>query len=335
MNGIFGNIFGFFYSIFGYVLSFIYELFKNTPAPYVIALIVFTVITRVLLLPTSIPQQKNQAKQFRIQPKLQKIQQKFGNDRQKLSEEQQKLYQREGYNPMAAGCGPMLISLPLLWGVYGAITRPISYVLRFTDEVKAFLADDTVKSFLEQLSTSKRGAYYQELLVLNQLNNPASDLSSKFSQFFSAAQIEQMRSFADGFFLFGIDLTQTPSIKEFSVLWIIPILSGITSFLTSFYSTRMQKKYNPAMSQGSNMMSQGCMMAFMPLFSIYLCFTVPAGVGFYWVISNIFAFFQTVLLSNIYAPPKVAAKSMIHDVINRYAYEKSVKERKSAVESAK
>ena len=53
------NIFGFIYNIFGYVLGFIYELFKNTPAPYVISLIVFTVLTRIILLPTAIPQQKN------------------------------------------------------------------------------------------------------------------------------------------------------------------------------------------------------------------------------------------------------------------------------------
>lgn len=329
MNGIFGSLFGFIYSIFGYVLEFIYNLFKNTPAPYVISLIVFTVITRILLMPTSIPQQKNQAKQFRIQPKLQKLQQKFGNDRQKLSEEQQKLYQREGYNPMAAGCGPMLISLPLLWGVYGAITRPISYVLRFKDEIAAFLEDKNVVAVFENVS--KRSAYYKELMVLNQINDSSSKISERASAYFSQNQIQQINEFAQGFTLFGIDLTQTPSIKQFSVLWIIPVLAGLTSFLTAFYSNRMQKKFNPIMAQGSNAMSQGCMMAFMPLFSIYLCFTVPAGVGFYWVISNVFAFFQTVLLSNLYAPPKVAAKNMISDIINKCAYEKSIKDRKKLV----
>ena len=326
------NIFGFIYSAFGYILSFIYAFFKSTPAPYVISLLVFTLITRVILLPTSIPQQKNQAKQFRIQPKLQKLQQKFGNDRQKLSEEQQKLYQREGYNPMAAGCGPMLISLPLLWGVYGAITKPISYVLRFGTELTKFLEDKSVANIISSITTTKRGSYYQELMVLNQLRDASSQLSAKASSFFSAAQIQQMQEFANGFTFLGIDLTQTPSIKSFNVLWVIPVLSGITSFLTSFYSTRMQKKYNPTMSQGSNAMSSGCMMAFMPIFSIYLCFTVPAGVGFYWVISNVFAFFQTLLLSNVYAPPKVAAKDMVKDIINRFAYEKSVKERKRIVE---
>ena len=326
------NLFGFIYSAFGYVLSFIYSLFKNTPAPYVISLLLFTLITRIILLPTSIPQQKNQAKQFRIQPKLQKLQQKFGNDRQKLNEEQQKLYQREGYNPMAAGCGPMLISLPLLWGVYGAITKPISYVLRFSAELTKFLADKNVTSLISGISTSKRSSYYQELIILNQLRDKGSEISAKASAYFSSAQIQQMTDFANGFTLFGIDLTQTPSIKSFNILWIIPVLSGVTSFLTSFYSTRMQKKFNPTMAQGSNAMSQGCMMAFMPLFSIYLCFTVPAGVGFYWVISNLFAFFQTILLSNLYAPPKVAARNMIKDVINRFSYEKSVKQRKSVVE---
>ena len=326
------NLFGFIYSAFGYILSFIYSLFKSTPAPYVISLLIFTVITRVILLPTAIPQQKNQAKQFRIQPKLQKLQQKFGNDRQKLNEEQQKLYQREGYNPMAAGCGPMLISLPLLWGVYGAITKPISYVLRFKDTVTAFLADEKVTSILKSLSNTKRGSYYQELQILNQLKDKSSEIYAKASAVFSSAQIQQMTDYANGFTLFGIDLTQTPSVKSFNILWIIPILSGITSFITSFYSSRMQKKYNPTMAQGQNAMSQGCMMAFMPIFSIYLCFTVPAGVGFYWVISNVFAFFQTLLLSNLYAPPKVAAKDMIKDIINRFSYEKNVRQRKGTAE---
>ena len=272
------NIFGFIYSAFGYALSFIYGIFKSTPAPYVISLLVFTLLTRIILLPTSIPQQKNQAKQFRIQPKLQKLQQKFGNDRQKLSEEQQKLYQREGYNPMAAGCGPMLISLPLLWGIYGCITKPISYVLRFSSELTKFLADKNVADILGKISTSKKSSYYQELMVLNQLKDKTTEISAKAASFFSPAQIQQMTDFAKGFTLFGIDLTQTPSIKSFNILWIIPILSGITSFLTSFYSTRMQKKYNPTMAQGSNMMSQGCMMAFMPIFSIYLCFHISTSI---------------------------------------------------------
>ena len=319
------TVFGFIYNIFGYVLGFIYELFENTPAPYIIALVVFTVLTRIILLPTAIPQQKNQAKQFRIQPKLQKLQQKFGNDRQKLSEEQQKLYQREGYNSMAAGCGPMIISLPLLWGVYGAIRSPISYVLRMKDEVTAFLELDAVK---EILGLGSKRELYPELKVLDKLPQLKEQLGNCFSQ----TQISQIQKFADGFYLFGLDLTQIPSIKQFDKIWIIPILAGLTSFLTAFYSSRMQKKYNPAMAQGANVMSQGCMMAFMPLFSIYLCFTVPAAVGFYWIISNIFAFFQTVLLSNLYAPPKVAAKNMINDVINKYAYEKSIKDRKKLAE---
>ena len=226
---------------------------------------------------------------------------------------------------MAAGCGPMLVSLPLLWGIYGAITKPISYVLHYKDAITKCLNDATIKKAIEAVSTSKRNSFYQELIILNQLKDKSSVISSKIATFFTPEQIAQMNNFSHQFMLFGMDLTQTPSIKQFSIYWIIPILSGLTSFLTSFYSTRMQKKYNPTMAQGSNAMSQGCMMAFMPIFSIYLCFTVPAGVGFYWVISNVFAFFQTLILSNVYAPPKVAAKNMINDVINRYSYEKSIK----------
>lgn len=322
------GILNFFYSIFGYCLEFLYKLFQNTPAPYIFALVVFTLVTRFLLLPTSIPQQKNQAKQFRIQPKMKKLQEKFGNDRQRLSEEQQKLYQREGFNPMAAGCGPMLISLPLLWGVYGAITRPISCVLGFKDAFTKFSENGTIKKIIEGLGTGKRSSYYTELNILNQLKIKSSEISKYAPKFFSDNQISAMKNFSETFVLFGIDLTQTPSIKSFNALWIIPILSGLTSFATSFLSMRMQKKYNPTAQQSA--LSNGCMMALMPLFSVYICFTVPAGVGFYWVISNVFSLIQTAILSNVYAPPKVAAKNMITDTINRFAYEKNVKLRKNA-----
>lgn len=323
------NLIGYFYSIFGYCMSFFYGLFAGTHAPYVWAILAFTLVSRILLLPTYIPQQKNQAKQFRIQPKMQKLQQKFGNDRQKLSEEQQNLYQREGFNPMAAGCGPLLISMPLLFGVYGAITKPISYVLHLSKQVTKCIANPAVLSAINSISKSKRSSYYQELIILNQLKTPSSKLYSKVAPFFTGAQVTQIQNFAKSFMLLGMDLTQTPNIKKPSLLWLIPILSGVTSFLTSFYTTRTQKRYNPADSK-QNAMSTGCMMAFMPLFSLYICFTVPAGVGFYWVLSNVLALFQTIILSNIYAPPKVAAKNMIGDVINKYAYEKSVMNRKKA-----
>ncbi len=314
----------YFYSLFGYVLEFFYNIFSNN---YILAIIAFTLITRIIFLPTYIPQQKSQAKQFRIQPKLQKLQQKFGNDRQKLQEEQQKLYSKEGFNPMSAGCLPMLVSLPLLWGVFGAITRPISYMLHFKDTVNNFLGMSGVSDLIKAAAENAKGSNYNELVILNSLNSAKGDLFNKINAVFTPAQIETMKNFLEHFKLFGLDLTQTPTISKPSIYWLIPILSGVTSFLTSFYSMQRQKKTNPAMAQAGNAMSNGCMLVMMPLFSLWIGFSVPTGVGFYWVISNVFALIQTMILSNLYAPPKVAAKNMIKDMVVKYSYEKSVKNR--------
>lgn len=310
------SILNYLYSAFGYVLEFFYKLFGSN---YVLAIVLFTVVVRLLLLPTSIPQQKNQAKQFRIQPKMQKLQEKFGRDRQRLQQEQQDLYSREGFNPMAAGCGPMLVTLPLLWGVYGAITRPLSCVLHIGTKNLEILkqAGEKVISGL-----GKRQSVLFELPLVNEIGKIK---DSALALGMDTNVMNAIEKFADSFQLFGMSLCSTPSIKRFDLLWLIPILSGVTSLLTSLYSTMVQKKINPVAAK-ANAMSTGCMMAFMPLFSIYICFTLPAGVGFYWVCSNIMSLVQTMLLSNLYSPPKVAAKNMILDTINRYAREKNIKE---------
>lgn len=303
------------YSIFGYVLEFFYNLMGNS---YILAIFLFTVVVRFVLIPAYIPQQKNQAKQYRIQPKMQKLQQKFGNDRKKLQEEQQALYQREGFNPMTAGCAPMLVTLPLLWGVYGAISRPLSCVLHISEKQIQILKE-AGKGIIDGMG--KRAQQLYELPILSSIDQIK---DKAISSGLSADVATQIQQFGESFKIFGIYLSDTPSIKEPSLLWLIPVLSGVTTLMTSLYSNMKQKKVNPVAAQ-SNAMSMGCMMAAMPLFSIYICFTVPAGVGFYWVCSNIMSLIQTIILSNIYSPPKVASRNMIKDTINRFSREKNIK----------
>ncbi len=101
---------------------------------YFIALTIFTILTRLVLFPFNIRQQKSMAKTTRLQPKIQKIQKKYSNtndprDRQKMNEEMQALYAREGHNPMNMGCGTMLFQMIFLMGVIGIIYYPLQYIL--------------------------------------------------------------------------------------------------------------------------------------------------------------------------------------------------------------
>ena len=115
------------YWLFGKCMEFLLSALSNE---YFIAIIIFTVLTRLIVLPANLHQQKTTAKTARLQPKIQKIQKKYPDpkDRNKLNQEMQDLYAREGHNPMQMGCGPMIFQLVFLMGIVGIIyTRlPIS-----------------------------------------------------------------------------------------------------------------------------------------------------------------------------------------------------------------
>ena len=108
-------------TIFGWPLGFLMlGCYYVTGNQYALAIALFTVVTKLALLPLSIKQQKEQAKMAIFQPKLQNIQKKYGNNKERYNEELQKLYTEEGYNPMS-GCLPALIQFPILFGVISRI----------------------------------------------------------------------------------------------------------------------------------------------------------------------------------------------------------------------
>ena len=107
--------------------------------------------------------------------------------------------------------------------------------------------------------------------------------------------------------------------KESSFILAIPVLSGIASMLTSVLTHVRQKKTNPDMQ---NQQMMGCMMFMMPIWSVFLCWSFPVGMGMYWILSSLIAFFQTLIIGHFYAPRKVLAKVMVEETIDRRAYEK-------------
>ena len=123
--------------IFGYIMLGIYK-FVGGFGGYGLALILFTLLARTIMLPTSISQQKGMAKQQRLAPKIRRIQEKYAGNQQKIQEETQALYQREGYNPMSAGCLPMLLQMPIIIGLFGVMYNPLRYAIGLSaDEIEA------------------------------------------------------------------------------------------------------------------------------------------------------------------------------------------------------
>ena len=109
---------GFISSLFGYVLNFLYEVINN----YGLAIILFTVLLKLILLPITIKQQKTMQKSAEMQEEMKKIQFKYKNNPEKMNEEVMKLYKEYNVNPMA-GCLPLLIQMPILIGLFGALRQ--------------------------------------------------------------------------------------------------------------------------------------------------------------------------------------------------------------------
>ncbi len=323
------TITSYYYQIFGWILKGVYTVCNGN---YLIALILFTLIFRIILIPSTLSQQKGSAKQMRMQSKVKRIQEKYKDytksDKQQLiQQETQELYQREGYSSMAGSCLPLLIQLPVMWGLYGAIYKPLSYVLGIGQDILQKFVD--VYNNLFSATDALSGRITQaEMHILQNFNALAEKVSGV-----SGDVIEKIGSFASNFTVFGVPLYATPSWNTFKtfgsatrdekLLLLIPILACLTSLLTSVYTQQKTNKTNP---QAQQMKSMSCMMyLMMPAFSLWITFSLPAAVGIYWIISNIIAFVQTFILAYTHAPRKVLAKLMVQETVERRSKEENVK----------
>lgn len=294
----------FLYQFFGFLLRELCQLVNN----YGLALILLTLIARVVMLPMSVKQQKSSAKMQRLQSKVRKIQQKYAGDQKKIQEETQALYAQEGTNPMNMGCLPLLLQLPILYGLIGAIYHPLQYVLNISEK-DIDLLTQALKNIIEVTSKSSRMVELQIMEHIDELSGVVSpEVFDKISNF--------------NFEFLGLSLGQVPSIKQFSVLWLVPILSFLSQFATSIFMFLRQKETNPEMAKNPSM---GCMTFGMPLFSLYFTFQFPIGIGVYWIASSVIAFVQTVVLNSVFSPKRTTTKLLIEETIERRSKEENLK----------
>lgn len=296
---------------FGWALSGLYELTDS----YLVSIVLLTLVVRLLLLPASVSQQKNSAKQVRLNTKVNKIKQKYAGNQQKIQEETQALYQREGFGAANMGCAPMFVQLFVMLGLYEVIYSPITYVLHFSQE-KVTALQNALKVVVENSSKNSRGV---ELQILNKISATFEGVSGV-----SAEDVKELVTLKDNFLIGGIDLTSKPDSSDPGLLWIIPILAFLTAMLSSVFMYMKQRKQNPEMAKNPSM---GCMTFMSPVMSLVFTFMFPAGIGVYWIISNIFSFIQQVVLTYVYSPKKVIAQQMVDETVARRSKENNAKRR--------
>ena len=251
---------------FGYVMRVIYEFVGN----YALSLFLFALLVKVLMIPMTIKQKKTTLEQQRIQPMIQKIQKTYARDQRRMQEEMQNLYDREGISPMA-GCGTMLLTFPILIGLYGVIIQPLTYFMQVGGDQIAQIAQ------ILNYDTAAAGYHYQIELA-----------SLIYENFDKVAHVAESLMRVD-FSLGPISMAAKPEFSQPGILWLLPIVSGATSYLMSWMTQKMSPmQQNNPQAQSTNK----TMMLMMPLMSLWFGFMLPVGLSFYWICNNVLAIVQ-------------------------------------------
>ncbi len=268
------NALAFLAPVLGPVLKFIYQFVDN----YGLAIILFSVLMKLLILPLNIKQQKSMEEMRKIQPELTKLNKKYQHDKEKLQKETMKLYEQHHVNP-AAGCLPMLIQFPIIFALYRVINRPMSYIMG--------LSVDTIRKIVETMNWNI-DVSTDNLLMMHEIEI-ANKMTPDVIQTLGDLVPEGLKTI--DFTFFGLDLAAKPQWNQFDFLWIIPVLAVITTFLTSKVTMIAQPSNTGGAGDQAASMNKS-MMLIMPIMTGYFCFLMPSGVGLYWIVNNILAILQ-------------------------------------------
>jgi YidC/Oxa1 family membrane protein insertase len=271
----------------GFILKFIYDslAFQN----YGIAIVLFTVGVKTLLLPMTIKQVQSTSKISELQPQVQEIQKKYSVDKEKQSAEMMKLYQENKVNP-AGGCLPLLIQMPILFSLYYVISQPLKYMVGKSPEIIAQLYSllpsgaGNIENMKDLSIITYFSSHPEQLSQVSNLLKPEDLLNMNF---------------------LGINLGAVPSWNPVNyitsgtdihsyLLLMIPILSGLTSYISMKYSMKDTLKASGTEMQAS---IQNNMALLSPMMSGVIAFTVPAGLGLYWIIGNIYQLLQQIFIN--------------------------------------
>ena len=285
------------YEFIGTMLSWFSSLFGGQ---YVFGLLLYALVFKLLFLPFSIKQQKNQIKMAQLTPKIELIKAKYRGrtdqvTMQKQQQEIMELQQKEGYSPFS-GCLPLLLQLPIITFLYKVIRGPLSYICGFSaDEI------NSIKSIIGSTQID-------EIQLVGEINKYTGDGLAEFS-----ARLEKLPDLT----LFGTDISAVPwdSLRgaiEFSWIIIIPVLAAVLTWLSMFLARKWNA--NPAAQQQQDNpqanMSMKMMDLMMPAMTLFIAFGFSAMMGIYWIYQSALGILQSFILSKAMPLPKYSEEDL-------------------------
>lgn len=253
---------------------------------YGFAVILFALAVKLVCIPLAIKGKKSMLAMTALNAEMQQLQKKYANNRVKLNDEIQKLYDKHGVSPMS-GCLPQFIPLPIMMGLYYAVQQPLKFMMGFGDEIILKLGN------LVGVDVAAAG-YYGQITIAEKLGQIFADNGGAWPEAVTKITDGMGELLNIDFSFLGLNLAQVPSIKSPGFIWIIPILSGLTAFLSSYVMQKMQGSQNSAAAGQMKMLN-----IMMPLMSVYFAFILPGAIGIYWIFNNVFTCVQDVVLTKI------------------------------------
>ena len=284
--------------------AWLVRLFYNLTNSYGVALILFTLVIKLIMLPFQMKSKKSMMRMSRVSGQMQELQKRYAKNQAKLQEEMQKLYEEEGVNPMS-GCLWSLIPFPILIALYSIIRQPITHFM--------MLSKDVLQTVVQ--SAADAGVNLTNIVMMDKATGTPV-LKDGLYQLASYGQINLVKavqemglSTPEGWFdmnynFLGLDLTATPweYVKNFTFTWavigviLIPILAGLSQFVFSKLTMKTQPQADAA--GGASMKS---MMYMMPLMSVYIAFIMPAALGVYWIAQSVLSLIQEAILNKTFS----------------------------------
>ena len=284
--------------------AWLVRLFYNLTNSYGVALILFTLVIKLIMLPFQMKSKKSMMRMSRVSGQMQELQKRYAKNQAKLQEEMQKLFEEEGVNPMS-GCLWSLIPFPILIALYSIIRQPITHFM--------MLSKDVLQTVVQ--SAADAGVNLTNIVMMDKATGTPA-LKDGLYQLASYGQINLVKavqemglSTPEGWFdmnynFLGLDLTATPweYVKSFTFTWavigviLIPILAGLSQFVFSKLTMKTQPQADAA--GGASMKS---MMYMMPLMSVYIAFIMPAALGVYWIAQSVFSLIQEAILNKTFS----------------------------------
>lgn len=275
---------------FAWLLMLFYDFSQN----YGIALILFALVIKLVLFPFNLKGKKSMIQMNLLSSKMQQLQKQYGKDRERYNLEIQKLYEKEKVNPMS-GCLWSFIPIIFLMVLYGIIREPLTYLMN--------VPADMIETVAEITGVANSGTYPQ-IAMLKAIADPA-----VLEQVKAALGDAGAGLFSMNVEFLGINLANIPQLNFWSAegglvwgnigLFLLPLVSVGTSLLSMYVSMKTNQMNRGGEQNEQMAKTNRTMMIFMPIMSLWIGFTVPAGLSIYWIAQYIFSIFQELICGRL------------------------------------